>query len=159
MVYAEIDSGTDLWRPPMLVADAGRVGDDGGCAHRRVVKRPVRAEERAAIGGRESLARQCSAEVGGDAVVVRDHVADAIAARRTPGQVVLSPSKEVARNGSAISDEGSVQKHAVVQRVGDRRQTQLEVTPGLLKTAAQHEIRYQILQRVKKRDAAEAGVR
>src|SRR4029079_13102449 len=78
---------------------------------------------------------------------------------RTPGQVVLSPSKEVARNGSAISDEGSVQKHAVVQRVGDRRQTQLEVTPGLLKTAAQHEIRYQILQRVKKRDAAEAGVR
>src|SRR6266403_3673320 len=105
VIDAEINGRTQCRRPPVLVAGFGAPGEDRLGQYRRVVERAVSAEGRAAVGGVDRLPGERATEIGRDANVVRDAVAETVAATGAPGQIVLAPGKEIAGNRAAIARE------------------------------------------------------
>ena len=99
-----------------------------------------------------------AAKIGRHADIVGDAVAKAIAAGHAPGQIVLAPGEEIARERTAIAQILLVQEHAVVKRVEDRLDAGLDVAPGLLDPPPRDEIRREVLRRVEEGRVAEAGI-
>src|SRR5204863_5213990 len=131
---AEVDGRTQLRRPPMLVADAGAKGGDCRATHRRVIELTVGREERPAVGGVESLTNQRAAEIGRHRAGAHraDHLADALAGREAPGQIVLAPGEEIAGEGAAVADPALVHILAVIEGEVAHHRTGLQMAPGLL---------------------------
>jgi hypothetical protein len=87
----------------MLVADFGAPGRDRRCPDKRVVQRPVGREERPAVRRVNRLAAERAAEIGRDADVVADLIAEAVAGGRAPRQIVLAPGEEIAGQRTAVT--------------------------------------------------------
>src|SRR5262249_872390 len=116
-------------------------------------------EERPAVRRVDGLPAKRAAEIGCDADVVGDAIAEAVAAANTPGQVVLAPGEEVAGNSAAITEILLVEEHAVVERAEDGLGADLDVAPGLLDTPPRDKVWRQILRGVEEGRVAEAGIR
>src|SRR5207248_1875539 len=150
MFHAEVDGRAQGWQPPMLVTDLEAEGGDWRAGNRGVVEPPIGREKRPAVGGVEGLAQQRAAEIGRDRAGAHraDHLADAFAGRRAPGQIVLAPGEEIAGQGAAITDPAAGQEHAVIQRQIAHGRPGLDMAPGLLDAPAEDEIGCQILRGV-----------
>src|ERR1700726_4377352 len=103
MIYAVIDGRAQLGGPPMLVTHFGAERGDRRGLNRRVIEPPVRAEERPTIGSVERRTDQRPTEIGRHPLVVGDLVADAVASRDAPSEVVLAPGEEIAGKRTAIA--------------------------------------------------------
>src|SRR4029077_19889535 len=101
----------------MLIPGSRAPGEDRGAGDCRIVEPAVGGEERPAVEAVEGLARQDAAEIGRDRAGGHraDHLADAVAGRRAPSQIVLTPGEEVARQSAAIADPAAAQILAVVE--------------------------------------------
>src|ERR1051326_5348902 len=145
VVDAEIDRRSQCRRPPMLIADFTAPGDDRRRQHRRVVERAVGREEGPAVRRVDCLTGQRTTKIGCDTDIVADLIAKSVPGRGAPGPIVLSPGEEIARQRAAIALILLVQEHAIVQRIVDRRQTGLDMAPGLLDPPPRDKGRHNIL--------------
>src|SRR5204863_8205047 len=92
------------------------------------------------------------------AVRLYNHIAKPGPRAATPGQIFLAPGEEIATLSAAISLILLVQEHAVVQRILDRRQTRLDMAPGLLDAPPRDKGGHNVLRRVEEGGVAEAGI-